>query len=341
VIAAADAAVEIAMLTQAGWQPVVAAVDSQAARAVWTGSGSELPAPVFTYHCPLLSDVAFLLAVRRIDPRVVVNWACDSRRAWRLLQCSGVTHKMARLTVPPTVRRGQSGPVSIGRFAGVAALATSKTVARAWKRAGIPDPQVMPPWTPPLERPDAVDARVQLGLPPDARVILALHRPRQKAGVREALWTGAILAHLGWTVRVLVLGGGDAEGALRRFAGELPDPELGRFLPAGALPAALAASDVCLATPRRPLPPHRVLQALGAGKRVVTGRDAQLRELAGRDPNLVQIFWSTPEDPAETTKRLLESPAPPAKCRTPDLPASSETFAGRLLGENAPGALAN
>jgi len=80
-------------------------------------------------------------------------------------------------------------------------------------------------------------------------------------------------------VRFTLVGTGRTYGAARRAAaaGGLTNIAFAGWRPAGELPAALAAADVCLGIfgrteKARRVVPHKLVQALGAGKAVVTAR---------------------------------------------------------------------
>jgi alpha-1,6-mannosyltransferase len=166
---------------------------------------------------------------------------------------------------------------------------------------------------------------------PDVRVVphgVDLHRfdpsrrpPASLPGLR-LVWVGRLSAEKrpemavsaletlvarGHAARLLIVGDGPAEGALRRRAQGLPVTFTGHLASRDAMSHVLAAADVALATCPCESFGLAALEALGCGTSVVASRSGALRELV--DPTAGRVSDDRPEAFADAVEDLLSVPA--------------------------------
>ena len=131
----------------------------------------------------------------------------------------------------------------------------------------------------------------RFGMPPSARLITAAMRLDEARHAKEMVWAADLVRVVRPEVRLILVGDGDARRRVERFARGAS--EAGLVVAAGwrdDWAEVLAAADVVWCASRSPGAPTSLLEALRAGKPVVTN------EAPGRDRLIVdqQTGWLTP-----------------------------------------------
>ena len=183
------------------------------------------------------------------------------------------------------------------------AVAPSSFVAEELTTAGVPDVRVVP---------HGVDLDLfhpRLRPPPRPRGLRLIWVGRLSAEKRPELAVAATeaLVARGHAARLVVVGAGPAESALRRQAHGLPVTFTGHLASRHALGHLLAAADVALATCPCESFGLAALEALACGTPVVASRFGALRELV--DPTAGRLSDGGPGGVADAVVDLLEVPA--------------------------------
>jgi glycosyltransferase involved in cell wall biosynthesis len=214
-------------------------------------------------------------AVAEANPAVVHAWGPFAVRASRLLG-------------PPVVASAAADPGGgLGGWLTVRALRrAARVVAASWaegeryRRLGVPTERltrVAPAVVPPGPAPDPATFRHELGLPPDARLVMAGDRLEPAAGLRDAIWAFDILRYDRPELFLVIVGDGPDRARLEAFGRALAfDDFRVRFV--GPRPDLLGLAEVVWVAAERG-GTELAMEAMAAGRPVVGWKTADLGEL--------------------------------------------------------------
>ncbi|HEY2783541.1 MAG TPA: glycosyltransferase [Fimbriiglobus sp.] len=148
---------------------------------------------------------------------------------------------------------------------------------RAW---GVPDTRLVV--TPQAVAPASMHANIRpsLGVPPDARYLVAVSGFHGPSAVKGAVWAFDIIRYIDPTIRLVVVGDGPARGRVERFARAVGSTD-NRVVFVGErtdVPAILAGATAVWITAARG-GTNVALEALAAGSPVVGYRTADLEQV--------------------------------------------------------------
>ncbi len=161
-----------------------------------------------------------------------------------------------------------------------------------------------------IERPARAALRRELGLPEGALVVGAIGRLGRQKGYDVFIRAARRIWHVRKDVHYLLVGKGPYEAPLRALTHELGLDDFVHF--AGERDDVLdifPLIDVFVLSSRWEAMPYTLLEAMGAGRAIVTTRVAGLGGVVDRGRAAVIIPAEDPEELAYETTRLLDDPA--------------------------------
>jgi glycosyltransferase involved in cell wall biosynthesis len=215
--------------------------------------------------------------------RLLRSYRPDVIHAWGPLALRAVAafRSTARLLVsaalPPGGRPGVVDRWLLRRADGV--LASGLEQAERYRRLGVAA-QRLHVLRPGVGAAEPEPAATAPGLPPEARVVLGVGPLAPHKGFRDAVWAFDILRFLYEDLRLVLLGGGPGRAALEHFAGAAGVAPHVHFL--GPVPAVgpwLERADVVWVPSLRPAGVGAALEAMAAGRPVVSSDLPELREV--------------------------------------------------------------
>jgi glycosyltransferase involved in cell wall biosynthesis len=250
-----------------------------------------------------------LAALRRLlrecRPDVVHAWGPAALRAVAAFRAS------ARLLVSAALPPGGT-PGAVDRWLlrrADAVLSSGLAQAERYRRLGVAAERLHV-LRPGVSTPERGPAAAAPGLPPGARVVLGVGPLAPHKGFRDAIWAFDILRFLYDDLRLVLLGEGPGRAALEHFArvaGISPDVH---FL--GAVPSVgpwLERAEVVWAPSLRPAGVGAALEAMAAGRSVVTSDLPELREVVAEGETGLLFKPGDKAALARRTRTLLDDDA--------------------------------
>jgi len=272
---------------RAGRTVCVAALDRLGAlerELACAGVAVELIGRYGRFDVPAFSRLTRL--VRRFRPDVLHSW----RAAAHDWTCAAALWCGVQRVVLTQHRPEGHSRLTFARWAAARAGLPLKLAVNAqadahhWRRHGWPDSMVevisggvSAPAPLPLT---PAQVRDRLGVPPSARLIVALGALRRTKGLKDAIWATDLLQVAGHDVHLLLFGEGPHYERLRTFAAQANVAHRVHFL--GCRPDAprwLPLCELLWAPGSEGGHPCAVLEALAAGVPVVAADAPQMREL--------------------------------------------------------------
>lgn len=223
-------------------------------------------------------DVRPLAALRRLlrsyRPDVVHAWGPAALRAITAFRPAG--RLLVSAALPPGGRPGVADRWLLRRADGV--LASGLAQAERYRRLGVAA-QRLHVLRPGVAAPEPGPPTVAPGLLTEARVVLGVGPLAPHKGFRDAVWAFDILRFLYDDLRLVLLGEGPGRAALEHFARAAGVAHDVHF--AGAVPSVgpwLERADVVWVPSLRPAGVGAALEAMAAGKPVVSSDLPELRE---------------------------------------------------------------
>jgi glycosyltransferase involved in cell wall biosynthesis len=243
---------------------------------------------------------------RTFSPDLVHAWGPAAFRAILLGRVAAPHKVLASSLLPPAGAPGRLDSWLMARVRRIVALGEAE--AERYRRLGVAEDR-LGVLTPGVELPAPAEPASLPGLPPEARVILAVGPVEAHKGYREAVWALDILAHLYDDVHLVIAGTGPDRPRVEEFARSIR--VLRRVHFPGACPDLApwwARADVVWVPSLREGGRCAALEAMAAGRPVVASSLPGLAEVVADG---VTGFLVPPDDKARLarqTRVLLDDP---------------------------------
>ncbi len=254
--------------------------------------------------------------MRRLRPQLVHTWlfAANAYGRQAALQ-AGVKHVVAgERCVDPWKRWHQ---LALDRYLArhtQRIVTNSQGVVDFYVRHGLPAGKfvVIPNAVVPADthRTSPTNTRESLGLPPDARVILAVNRLWPQKRIKDLIWAADLLKVLRDDTHLLIAGDGPQRWRLERFREQVEITDRVHFLgERDDVPHLLAASDCLWLASEYEGQSNAILEAMAAGVPVVATDIPGNRDLVVSEQTGFLVPLGDRAAFARQTQRLLADPA--------------------------------
>jgi glycosyltransferase involved in cell wall biosynthesis len=254
-------------------------------------------------------DLRPLLALHRLArsfaPTIVHAWGPSALRA-AALAAGGPGRLFASAVLPPVGRPSWPDRWLLRHARQVVAFGTAEQ--EHYRRLGVaPDRLALLPLA--TDLPPAAPAPAE-GLPPGARVILAVGPLHAHKGFREAVWTFDILSQVYPDLHLVIAGTGPDQARVQAFARSAGVAGRTHFLgPCAELAGWLARAEVVWVPSLRRGGRQTALEAQAAGRAVVASRLPELTEVVADGVTGLLVEPDDKAALARSTRALLDDPA--------------------------------